>query len=30
MKMKTTHPVFLKFFDGAKNIKKEVKLKTPA
>ena len=30
MKMKTKNPIFLKFFDGAKNLKKEVKLKTPA
>ena len=30
MKMKTRDPTFLKFFDGAKNMKKEVKLKTPA
>ena len=28
--MKTSNPIFLKFFDGAKNLKKEVKLKTPA
>ena len=29
MKMKTKDSIFLKFFEG-KNIKKEVKLKTPA
>ena len=30
MKMKTSHPIFLKFFQNQKNLKKEVKLKTPA
>ena len=30
MKMKTSNPIFLKFFANAKNPKKEVKLKTPA
>jgi hypothetical protein len=29
MKMKTKDGIFLKFFEG-KNLKKEVKLKTPA
>ncbi len=29
MKMRTTEPCFLRFFDGKPNLKKEVKLKTP-
>jgi inositol-hexakisphosphate/diphosphoinositol-pentakisphosphate 1-kinase len=29
MKMRTTEPCFLKFFEGKPNVKKEVKLKTP-
>lgn len=29
MKMRTRDPLFLKFFEGKANIRKEVKLKTP-
>jgi hypothetical protein len=30
MKLKTKDQVFLRFFDGVSNVKKEIKLKTPA